>query len=151
MARLTEIANEMKTMLESISVANGFEIDMGSVNENDQALIRYPSAEITYSEENPDVSVLNALYGHALARFVIKIKAELLAVEQQPVWAIDEFYDETIGAMKKKFGENEGALALTYTPLIAYDGFTKEIAASGDVFVPGAVLTRWNVRYQYAE
>ena len=151
MARLTEIAREMKQMLEDISVANGFEIDMGTVNENDQALIKYPSAEITYTDEDPDTSTLNAIYGHALARFRIKIKAELLSVEQQPVWAIDEFYDQVIAAMKKKFGENEGALALTYTPLITYDGFAKEVAPSGDVFIPGAVITRWNVRYQYAE
>ena len=151
MARLTEIALEMKHLLEDISVANGYEIDMGSVNENDQALIKYPSAEITYLEENPDTSTLNAIYGHAIAKFAIKIKAELLSVEQQPVWAIDEFYDQVIAAMKKKFGENEGELALTYTPLIAYDGFSKEVAPSGDVFVPGAVITRWNVRYQYAE
>ncbi len=151
MARLTEIALEMKHLLEDISVANGYEIDMGSVNENDQALIKYPSAEITYMEETPDSSTLNAIYGHAIAKFLIKIKAELLSVEQQPVWAIDEFYDQVIAAMKKKFGENEGELALTYTPLITYDGFTKEVAPSGDVFVPGAVITRWNVRYQYAE
>lgn len=151
MARLTEIALEMKHLLEDISVANGFEIDMGSVNENDQALIRYPSAEITYLEEEPDQSTLNALYGHAVAKFAIRIKAELLAVEQQPVWAIDEIYDQVIAAMKKKFGEDAGALALTYNPLISYDGFTKEVSPTGDVFVPGAVITRWNVRYQYTE
>jgi len=150
-ARLTEIALEMKHLLEDISVANGYEIDMGSVNENDQALIKYPSAEITYMEESPDTSTLNALYGHAVAKFAIKVKAELLSVEQQPVWAIDEEYDKIIAAIKKKFGADAGSLALTYNPLISYDGFSKEVAPSGDVFVPGAVITRWNVCYQYTE
>lgn len=151
MARLGDIAAELKTKLEAITTAAGYEITMGSVNEPDEARVTYPMAEITYIAESPDSSKINDLYGFAETEFRIRIKSKLLTVESSPVWAVDAEHDKVVAAMKKCFGINNGALALAYNAVISYQGWEKEVHESGDVFVPGAVITRWNVRYQYTE
>lgn len=151
MARLSEIAAELKTQLETITTTAGYEITMGSVNEPDEARVVYPMAEITYIAESPDASKINNVYGFADAEFRIRIRSKLLTVENSPVWAVDAEHDKVVAAMRKCFGINNGALALSYNPVISYSGWEKEVHPSGDIFVPGAVITRWNVRYQYAE
>ena len=141
----------MARLIGEITTAAGYEVTMGTVNEPDEALVEYPACEITYANETPDDSKINALYGYATTEYQIKIKSKLLTVENVPVWAIDAEYDKALGALKEKFGENNGALALSYNPVITYNGFEKENYKSGDVFVPGALISRWLVRYQNSE
>ena len=151
MARLTDIATEIARVIKSITTTAGYEVTFGSVNEADEALIKYPSCEITYTTEQPDTSEVNNLYGYAITEFQIKVRSKLNTVETAPIWAIDAEYDKAIGALKKIFGGDNGALALEYNPVIMYAGFEKENYKNGDVFVPGAVITRWMVKYQYSE
>lgn len=150
MARLTDIAAEIKTILQGITKTNGYSYDWGSVNQPDQALVTYPCADITYSEEKPDTSI-PAAYGYDECTFKVKIKCALSTTTDVPIHAIDAEYDKIMSDVKKVFRANYGYLALSKNAVIAYQGFTKDISKSGDVFVPGDVIATFTVKYQSTE
>jgi hypothetical protein len=148
-ALLTTIAAELKTMLEYITVAHGYGVTFGSVNQPDMALMTYPSADITYTSENIVGDDAMAQYGFCDVEFQIKLRVKHSDAEEIPQHEIDADMDTLLDAVKTKFGINSGALAITNkTTYIVYKGFEKEFAKSGDVFIPGVLITKWNVRYQ---
>lgn len=150
MARLTDIASEIAGMFSDITIENGFAYDWGSVNQPDQALVTYPCVDITYSEEKPDNEV-QAAYGYDTATFKAKIKCALAQTTAVPIHAIDAEHDKILSDVKKKFRANYGYMALAKNAVITYEGFTKDISKSGDVFVPGDVIATFSVKYQSAE
>jgi len=89
MARLTEIIAEIADMLAEITVAAGYECDIGTINEPDEALVCYPSVVVTYKTEQRDTSIANGIYGHAIASIEIKAVSHLETVEDVPTLAID--------------------------------------------------------------
>lgn len=145
---LTDIAAEIAELIDDITIANGFTYDFGSINEPDMAHMRYPSADITYASEQVINDLVLAQYGFADAEFQIKIRSKLLTTEGAPLHAIDAEHDKIMHDIKHVFGVNRGALSLTGNPVITYKSFEKENAKAGDVFIPSALIIKWNVRYQ---
>lgn len=148
MASIAEIIDEISSSLQSITVANGFEFDFGSVNSTSMAIESFPSADVSFSEEEAVGSGGLKQYGYSDLSVVIKIRCGLDTFEESQYKAIDAEFSKVLKAMKDKMQENNGALALSGHPVIEYKSFKKEPAKSGDAFVPAYFLTYWNVRYQ---
>ena len=150
--RLTEVAAELAALLKSITVDNGFGYDFGSVNGTtaaDQAKTLYPSAEITYAQEDA-ISEASALFGFATAQFEIRIRGALSESPDAPFYDIDAELDTVLRDVKQILlrSSTPNTLPLSIETVIAYQGFAKETAANGDMFRPKSLLTRWSVRYQ---
>jgi hypothetical protein len=149
MARLSQIATQIKTMLEGMTVDNGYSFDAGSINDLDHAAI-FPALDITYLEEENLFNHGDALsyFNYALATFKIRVRCRLLSIPSVPLHAIDAEIDTVVSSMKRALGINNGVLALDFEAVISYAGFTKQIETSGEMFSPTTVLTTWKVKYQ---
>jgi hypothetical protein len=159
MARLTDIAAEIAELLQSITVANGFSFDFGTVNQPDLALCRYPAADITYLSDAPQATT-QAAYGYDVAQFVVKLVAQNpnsnavsnpAAGIPTPVHAIDEVIDTVVAAMKQRVRFQQGYLPLSGNAYMIYKGFRKTVEKSGDIFRPDSVLFNLEVHYQSTE
>jgi hypothetical protein len=159
MARLTDIAAEIAGLLQSITIANGFPFDFGTVNQPDQALCTFPSADITYSGDAPE-SATQAAYGYDVAQFVIKLipaNPNSNAVSNPnggvptPVHAIDAIIDTVVAALKQRVRFQQGNLPISGNAYMIYKGFKKTVEKSGDIFRPDSVLFNLEVHYQSTE
>ena len=147
--RLTEIASCLSTLLQTITVKNGYGYDFGSVNQPDQAKSTEPSALITYTDESA-VSEPSAYYGYALANFTIQLTYEMSKTETVPFYAVDALLDTLLRDVKQVLlrSSTPHTLPLNFGNVIMYNGFTKETFTRGDIFQPKGLNTRWSVRYQ---
>jgi len=147
--RLTTIAAELADLLGTITEANGYGYNFGSVNEIDGAHRVEPSAEITYAQEDP-VSEASGYYGFAAAQFEIRLRGSLSAIPDAPFYKIDAELDTILRDVKQVLlrASTPNTLPLSIETVIQYNGFTKETDTNGDMFRPKSLLTKWTVKYQ---
>lgn len=148
--KLTEIIAGMKSLIETITTANGYEYDFGTINETDNVKRKEPSAEITYDEETA-ISEASALYGFAIANITIKLRWSTEKVEDEPFYAIDARLDSLLRDVKQVLLRSSTPNTLPIDDnecVIVYQGFTKELNENGDIFRPKSLLTRWTIKYQ---
>jgi hypothetical protein len=159
MARLTDLAAEIAGLLQGITVANGYSFNMGTVNQPDLALVSYPAADISYSDDRPETSTM-AAYGFDVCNFAIKITpfnpnsnavSNPGAGQPTPVHAIDQFIDQVIAAIKYRVRFQQGNLPLSGNAYMIYKGFKKTIEKAGDIFKPTSVVFNLEVHYQSTE
>jgi hypothetical protein len=142
MAVLTDNITEIARLIRTIP-------SFGTINESDMALMSYPSADITYVRGDIVGDDSLAQFGFEDVEIRIKLRVELNEAESNPQHEIDAAMDTVLDSVKTVLLANEGGFKLSNrTSYIAYRGFEKEMSKSGDVFVPGILITKWNLRYQ---
>ena len=67
---------------------------------------------------------------------------------QSTVITNDAALDTALSALKNVFQINNGYYALSDDAILTYMGFEKDLAANGDVFSPGYLITKWNVLHR---
>jgi hypothetical protein len=145
-SELTRIAGYIKAMLQDITVARGFDFNMGSVNELTEASMIYPSAIITYIKETVSTEAQEA-YGYATAEFKIKFKAQLSISSTNALIEIDELYNRIIYAIKLQMSIYNGVLS--NSTHLCYGGFEKEKTKNGDLFTPSDLIVTLKALYQF--
>jgi hypothetical protein len=154
-ARLTDIAAELKTLITAIRKLDinddptGYNFDWLAANEFDVSLQQsWPHPIIRYKTEQTSGSKQLDLYGMANAEFTIEIEPNLTTPnETNPILAADAYYDQAIADLRKLFFGNLGYLALSGEAVITYISKSVEDHPSGDTTRPGKLTTRWNVFY----
>jgi hypothetical protein len=152
MARLTDIALEIKELILTMSTAKGYNFDWNTANEFDNALVKtWPNPIIRYRTETTSGSTQLDLYGMANAEFTIEIEPNLdNPNDTNPILSADEYYDKCIADLRKLFFGNLGHLALSGEAVITYKEKLVEDYPSGDTTRPGKLTTKWSVFYHIA-
>jgi len=143
MARLTEIGNQIATLLATIP-------DIGSINAPNVSQMTMPAVNVTYRRES-SVNDLLSHYGYADCEFVLTLRCALSAVVDYPPDAIDAEYDTWLNNIRDTIESRNGDLGLSYNPVITYTGFERIPEGHGDAFTPGKMEIYYTVRYQYNE
>jgi hypothetical protein len=150
-ARLTRIAYDIYKAITEITAANGYAITWGSVNQPDMALQTFPSADITYSSEDATEEFNLGHLGFAVAEFVIRIRCKLSTTDAIPTHTIDAVYDIALHSLRRRMRalNLSGSLGLMmgHEAQIVYKRMERENHVAGDRFIPGDMLTFWNVQY----
>jgi len=145
---LTQIEAAMKALIESTTVAGGYNYEWGTVNQPDLARCTYPTAEIILSSE-VNLDEVEGAHANAYmneAEFLIRVTGENAAEDaDSPVYAINAIHNLALDDLKKLFGTN---YSLSDTAdMIMYQGMQRVTSTAGDIFVPGHIETTWMVRY----
>lgn len=150
-ARLSGIAYDIYKAITEITAANGYAVTWGSVNQPDMALQTYPSADITYRSEDALDSLGLGHLGFAVAEFQIRIRCKLATVDAIPNHTIDAMLDVALHALRQRMRALNVAGSLGkivgVEAQIEYRRMEREIEKAGDRFIPGDMLTYWNVQY----
>jgi len=153
-SHLKQIAEEIRLLILSMKITDGYNFDWKSANEMDNALVQFwPSPVIRYKTEATSGSRQLDLYGMANAEFIIEMQPnEMTPNEPHPILAADAYYDQCVADLRRLFFGNPpatayGYLALSGESVITYKDKIVEDFAAGDTSRPGKLTTRWNVFY----
>jgi hypothetical protein len=145
---LTDIVANIVTVISGLTKHNGYDYDIGTINDPANADPSYPTIEIMYGNENSLPPPLSH-FRFSEAEINIKIRAKLESVQDVPAYAINPEANKVLTDIKKLFAVNLGALSLdNTTATIEYKSSSRELTKSGDAFVPGILNSVWKVTYQ---
>jgi hypothetical protein len=146
--RIDQIALEIWRRLKSITTANGYAYNFGTINNWKYGNPSYPMADITFESENMIDADLSH-FGFAECEFKIKIKAAITSTQDIPTHAIDAEANKVLSDIKNEFREKLGRLQLIdESATIRYDRSLREISPAGGAYIPGVLNTFWKVQYQ---
>ena len=144
---LTRIEIGMKEAIEGMKPGT-YNFDWGTVNEPDMAKQDFPSALITVEEEEnvDEESGASALDYLNVVRFLVVVRARLQEEHNIPLYEINKELNLALDDLKKLFGITH-SVAVGACDQVMYEGMTREIERSGDLFIPKRMITRWRVDY----
>lgn len=149
-ARLTTIAGEVKTLIDSMTVVGGYHYDWSELNETDAAQrTAWPSAVIRYKTCDADSSSINALYGFANAEFTIECDYKITpSTTDKPEFTADGKLDSAFADLMKLFTQNNtGLLPLSKEAVITFKNSEKVDNKNQSTYRPTKLVTKWNVFY----
>ena len=141
MVTLTEIITAISNQIRSITEATGYTLNFGDINDPTPA--SYPAALITFAKQAADNSQPAMQRGFVNTEIQIK-----LMTNESSVTDNDTALDNALKALKDAFTIGNGYYAFDDEAILTYMGFEKDIAANGDVFSPGYLITKWNVLHR---
>lgn len=145
---LTRIQDGMASKIGTISKSDGYFCNWGSINEPDIAKQEFPSAEITFDNEDcldeTDSAWSNAY--NQEAHFIIRVRAALANEETTPFYKINEELNKALEDLKRCFGIHYTA-SENACEIIMYQGAQRINDNSNDIFRPAYLDTRWLVKY----
>lgn len=144
---LTDIETQMATLITGIKIANGYNFTWGSVNEIDKSKWVYPAASIYVESEECEDDPEGAWSRTYLqkANIIIEVQTRLVNEETQPTFEIDKDMNKALDDLKKLFGTSYSVSG--YCDIVMYQGMTREVFQTGDLFIPKKMITRWMVKY----
>ena len=151
MGRLLEIKTEIGALLTSITIANGFTFDFGTVNPIDRGKITaWPAANIVLKSEIP-ASEIARQQGFDVCQVEIEIFSKMDEVNTNPMQSFDTENDVIIPAIKKKFRANLGKLPITGSGVLRYTGWRRQESTAGDTFSPYRLILTCEILYNSNE
>jgi len=144
---LTQIEQKMYDLIGSMNLGP-YHFDWGTVNQQDMAKMVFPAALI-YLENETSLDEPDGAWGGAYFNEVtyrIEVRAKLDVEYENPVFEINGQFNKALDDLKKLFGANWSLDGATDT--IMYRGSERLEERSGDIFVPGKLITRWLCRYE---
>jgi hypothetical protein len=147
MARiLQDIMTEIVRRLETITIANGFEYDIGSINEYDMTVRTMPSVFVDFVSEEADTE--NSYYGYSTIDCTMKVTVNKETDDTLiPAIDVDNDYDVIISDIKRLFMGSQNESALLCDVIIDYVGYTKRY--NSDVIKPLEVTLTWKIKYSF--
>ena len=144
---LTQQANAIKSLIESMTVVGGYNFDWVNVNNRNYAIGDFPRAEIYYpNEENLDtVSGIGSRDYTNAVTFEIHVAAKLNVSSDNPIFEINEQLDLALDDLKMLFGRNPSINGTCDSFL--YRGYKREVK-SVDQFIPTKLITTFRAVYQ---
>jgi hypothetical protein len=148
--RLTQIAAEIKTMIEGMTIAGGYYNNWGDCNILDAALRKnWPHAFISYQLQQPGTD-LSHYYGMLNAEFTIEVEPKIVpSGTVNSVLDSDAYMDTVLADLVRLFLTNTdySYLPLSGEAVMSFKEATRQNLRNGDVFRPGKLITKWNVHY----
>jgi len=146
---LSNIEAAMKTLIDGMTVAGGYNKTWGDSNEDDLAKKdAYPNAEIRLiDEENQDEidGGFSSAYANR-ATFEVTVHDKLTSVYDNPEYQINVELNKCLDDLKKLFGINYHVSDTVN--MIYYRGMVRdEPEKAGDIVVPRKMVTTWMVTY----
>jgi hypothetical protein len=142
----------MVTLIDTMTIANGYYYDWAACNQPDMALEEYPNAIIEL--EPNEVCLDEPLGADALSYlqevyFKITARLKIPTEESIPNWAVNNYFNQALDDLKRCFGLRANLRSLTDSGafIILYKSSQRVIERSGDRFIPGRLETSWLVRY----
>jgi hypothetical protein len=126
-------------MSESIDGISGF----GDINV--LVPVNFPAAQITFAKQVSDNKEPAMQRGFVNTEIQVKLMTD---TSSTTFVQNDVDLDSALSALKVVFEINNGYYALDDEAILTYMGFDKDIAANGDVFSPGYLITKWNVLHR---
>jgi hypothetical protein len=144
---LSKIERGMADAIEGMTQGDGYNFDWGSVNQPDEALQVFPSAEITLEEEKclDDEGGVWADAYEIESSFVIRVRASIANETERPAYEINTELNLALSDLKKLFGTNYHVS--DSCDLIMYTGCQRVADARNDIFRPSHMDVRFTVRY----
>jgi hypothetical protein len=149
MARLTDIASEIKTIIDSLTVAGGYNYNWSTFNETDKALVTtFPLATIRYTTDEA-VDGIAGLYGMHNAEFLIEVEMTITpSATVKPEFTADAALDKCLADLCLKFRiNNTGYFPLTGQSLLSYKSSEKIKNTRGSTYRPVKLVTKFNCFY----
>ena len=144
---LTKIEQGMADYIGAMSIADGYYLDWGTVNEPDIAKQTFPSAEIILDfEENLDEtdSAWSDAYNQE-AHFVVRVRAALENEELTPFYEINKVLNHALSDLKKCFGIHY--VVSDSCDMIMYQGAQRVPDGTNDIFRPAYMDVKFLVKY----
>jgi len=145
---LSNIEAAMKTAIDGMTVAGGYNYAWNNVHQPDLAFATYPNSVIMVEAErcvDESDGAAAQLYTNEVD-FLIIVRSQLSGVVDIPNYSVNADHNKALDDLKKLFGTN---YHITNTcDRIMYKSSEREIKKNGDIFVPGDMLTRWVVYYR---
>lgn len=147
MAReLQDIMTEIVTRLNTITIANGYTYNIGSINEYDFAVRVMPSVFVDFVSEEADTE--NSYYGYSTIDCEMKVTVTKETDDTLiPAIDADNDYDTIISDIKRLFMGSQNQSALLCDVIIDYVGYTKRY--NSDVIKPLEVTLNWKIKYSF--
>lgn len=149
MARLTDIAGEIKTIIDALTVAGGYNYNWSTFNETDRALVTtFPLAIIRYTTDEA-VDGIAGLYGMHNAEFEITVEETITpSATVKPEFTADAALDKALADLVKAFTQNNtGYFPITGQSLLSYKSSEKIKSTRGSTYRPVKLVTKWNAFY----
>lgn len=108
--------------------------------------LNFSNMQITYAKQVSDNKDAAMQRGFVNTEIQIKLMPEITS--ESTLDSIDQTLDNWLSELKVIFQINNGYYALSEEAILTYMGFDKDIAANGDVFSPGYLITKWNVLHR---
>lgn len=144
---LTDIEEQMASMIAAMRKGDGYHYDWGSVNVSDKSLWTYPAALIYIdSEDNLDDN--EGAWAQSYLQsclFTIEVQTRLVEEYAQPLFEINKELNYALDDLKRLFGTNYSISGKC--DLIMYRGMRRERISIGDMFIPKRMFTQWAVQY----
>jgi len=151
---LSKIENNIKTLIEGMTVSDGYNYNWGTVNIIDEVKQdSYPTALVKLHdiESIDDIGGGNGNSYAMRARFEIIIKAKLTDETTTPLYDIHDAQYKAYDDLLKLFGNNP-SLCVDSVPACHYvnpDSVeSREEHETGDIFRPSDFITRWYIYYE---
>jgi hypothetical protein len=144
---LNDIEDGIKSAIEGIAQADGYNFDWGACNQPDEALQTFPNAEITIDNEtcqDDAQGVWSDAYDQE-AVYIIRVRARLDNETSIPAYEINRELNKALQDLKKLFGRNYHASDSCDT--ITYMGMQRVPDKNNDIFRPAHMDVRFRVRY----
>lgn len=149
MARLTDVAAEIKTIIDALSTVGGYNYNWTTPNETDLALTSaFPLAIIRYKNDEA-VDGIAGLYGMHNAEFEITVENSITpSATTKPEFTADAVLDKALADLIKAFTQNNtGYFPLTGQSLLSYKSSEKINNTRGSTFRPVKLVTKWTCFY----
>ena len=149
MARITDIAAEIKTIIDALTVAGGYNYDWSTFNETDLALNNtFPLANIRYNSDTATDGIAG-YYGFSNAEFTITVEQTITpSATVKPEFTADAALDKGLADLQKAFRQNTlGYFPLTGQSFFSYKSSEKIANTRGSTYRPVKLVTKWNCFY----
>lgn len=145
---LTSIESAMKSAIDGMTVAGGYNYAWNNVHQPDLALATFPNCIIMIEAErcvDESDGAACQLYTQE-CDFLIVVRGQLSTVTDIPNYSVNAEHNKALDDLKKLFGTNYHIT--NNCDKIMYKGMEREIKKNGDIYVPGEMVTRWTVYYR---
>ena len=143
----TNIKTQLKEIISNITVDAGYNYDWGPVNQKNYSLLvspAFPRCELYFTEDNKDENANANAYSNYL-NCEIRIGNKLTFSSLSPEYDIEDILFSALDDLKSAFGKNP---SLNDTcDFIQYKSASKEMSSISDQWIPGKLITKWEIRY----
>lgn len=146
---IDDYIDEIITQIQTITQANGYSYDIGSINVFDNALSTFPAIDIEYEIDDSFAPYLST-FGFYEATIKIKIKWLLTSVADRPQKTITQYLNTVLNDIKGLFLLSDAGLTINTNKqgFFRYEDCEIVKSESRSVFTPSELLSTWKLTYQ---
>lgn len=150
MALLTDIESNMKSLIEGMTIAGGYNFDWGAANIEDEAqVVKFPSPLVFLTDLRNQDDVDTGAHAQSyrqLSVFQIVVRGQISSESNTPNFAINPFHNDALDDLLKLFGNNYSINSTC--DVIFFRSMSRDIQRTGDRFRPTLLITNWDVYFQ---